>query len=94
MPRESKALKGHKCAGVKMSVHVNCECGWTSANWSGPGARSSAYSEWRRHVKECEKAAAPARELKNCGKCVACRMGYAAVLCAGDPATRKPVGAR
>lgn len=45
-------VAGHKCAGARMSVHVNCECGWSSANWGGPGARKNAYAEFRMHAAE------------------------------------------
>jgi hypothetical protein len=51
--KRSKAVPGHRCRGAVLSVRVNCECGWSSANWSGTGARHNAYAEFRWHVQEC-----------------------------------------
>lgn len=48
-------MKGHKCGGARISVNVSCECGWRSSDWSGKGARASAYSEWRAHVEKHER---------------------------------------
>jgi hypothetical protein len=47
-----KPLDKHKCKGARLAVYVSCECGWTSSNWSGTGARRSAYHEFRQHIAE------------------------------------------
>jgi len=44
-----KQEPGHKCERVQVWVEVVCECGWRSTMAGGPGARSTAYAEWRAH---------------------------------------------
>jgi len=52
---KSKPLAGHKCKGITVWVSVSCECGWSSVHNAGPGARRSAYNEWRWHIDQCKK---------------------------------------
>lgn len=56
---KAKPFPGHRCKGATMSVRVSCECGWSSAHWSGSGARRSAYGEFRWHIEQQHKAAQP-----------------------------------
>jgi hypothetical protein len=49
MARATKTVPGHKRARVRFIVQVECECGWTSANWVGKGASAQAHNEWRWH---------------------------------------------
>lgn len=42
------AIAGHKCLGISVMVHVNCECGWSGGNVK---SRKDAYHEWRQHAQ-------------------------------------------
>lgn len=55
-PKKAKPMPGHKLTHYSYGVQTNCECGWHSATWYGPGARRSALAEWRGH-KEAPRPA-------------------------------------
>lgn len=56
-PQPVEPMKGHKCLGARRAVEVACECGWVSLPFSGEGARSEAYADWRAHVRDKHKKA-------------------------------------
>lgn len=49
----STPTPGHKLARYRYVVNTVCECGWASANHSGPGARKQALVEWHSHKDRC-----------------------------------------
>jgi len=50
---KKKAVPGHKCSGVYVSV--GCQCGWMSGRGR---SRVDAYADWRDHVERHRKVEA------------------------------------
>lgn len=46
-------------SGVRVAHQAQCKCGWTGSCWFGPGARSSAWAEYRAHKQYAEAVSLP-----------------------------------